>query len=471
MGIALEASQAQSIARRLEQVLVITLAGGILAFGAVYPWGYWPLAIGSQIVGFGGLFLERRFRAGASRALTVSLLMLMAAGSLQLVPLPLEWTYAISPAAAPILSGLSPAVAAQLTAVHPLSIQPSQSVLGLAMLGSFCVLAIGTSRLFALTGARHAVSSLTIVGGIIALVGLVQNATYNGKLYGFWVSQDGGSPFGPFVNRNHFAGCMLLILPLTLGAVAQRIGSSGYTGGRGMRDRLLWLASAHASKLLLLCGAAAVMSLATVVAMSRSGIGALGVTLGLIALFALRTGSPRTRWATLAFVGVLAAAVTAYVGIDAIAERFSSGEGSALAGRWGPWSDAINVAGSFPIAGTGLNTYGAAMLFLQRHVPTVHFSAAHNDYLQLLAEGGLLLALPAVACIGFFIRDVIRRFKEDRGTSTYWLRAGAVTAIVALGLQELVDFSLQIPANAALFAVVCGIALHKAPRRRSPLVA
>jgi O-antigen ligase len=134
--------------------------------------------------------------------------------------------------------------------------------------------------------------------------------------------------------------------------------------------------------------------------------------------------------------------------------------------RRAPWADAWGVAQVFPVVGTGLNTYGVAMLFFQRHNLDVHYAQAHNDYLQLLAEGGLLLALPALAIGALLVRDVRRRFVEDQGTSAYWIRAGAVASLIAIALQETVDFSLQMPGNAALFAVVCGIALHKAPAGR-----
>jgi hypothetical protein len=61
---------------------------------------------------------------------------------------------------------------------------------------------------------------------------------------------------------------------------------------------------------------------------------------------------------------------------------------------------------------------------------------------------------------------VRRRFIEETSVRTYWLRVGAVTGLTAIALQETVDFSLQIPGNAALFAVVCAIALHQAPERK-----
>jgi O-antigen ligase len=109
------------------------------------------------------------------------------------------------------------------------------------------------------------------------------------------------------------------------------------------------------------------------------------------------------------------------------------------------------------------------MLFYQQHELAKHFSAAHNDYLQLAAEGGVLLTIPAALCAGAFILAVRRRFIEDASVRTYWLRAGAVTGLTAIALQETVEFSLQMPGNAALFAVMCGIALHKGPERRAAI--
>jgi O-antigen ligase len=156
-----------------------------------------------------------------------------------------------------------------------------------------------------------------------------------------------------------------------------------------------------------------------------------------------------------------------WVGVDRLASRFSQANWTELNDRRGAWSDAIEIASKFPAAGTGLNTYGVATLFFQRHDVARHYSQAHNDFLQLAAEGGLLLVIPAALCVGFLIAGVRQRFLEEHSANTYWLRVGATTALVAIALQETVDFSLQIPANAVLFAVVCAIALHRTPSRPS----
>ena len=73
--------------------------------------------------------------------------------------------------------------------------------------------------------------------------------------------------------------------------------------------------------------------------------------------------------------------------------------------------------------------------------------------------------MPAAACLVVFIRDVRGRLRESRGSTAWWLRAGAVTALVAIALQETVEFSLQIPADALLLAAICALALHQAPSR------
>ena len=87
---------------------------------------------------------------------------------------------------------------------------------------------------------------------------------------------------------------------------------------------------------------------------------------------------------------------------------------------------------------------------------------AHNDYLELVAEGGLLLGVPILVALVLFVREVWRRFREAADdTRTYWLRAGAVTGLVAIALQEFFDFTLQMPGAAALFVVLAAIAIHR----------
>ena len=149
-------------------------------------------------------------------------------------------------------------------------------------------------------------------------------------------------------------------------------------------------------------------------------------------------------------------------GLDAVGQRFNSASWSDVGGRLSIWRDTVHIVQDFPLTGTGFNTYGVAMLGYQSDGVEERWVEAHNDYLQLAAEGGLLLGLPFVITIFFFVREVRRRVRERADDSeTYWLRAGAVTGLIAIAFQEVVDFSLQMPGNAALFAVLAAIAVHR----------
>ena len=169
------------------------------------------------------------------------------------------------------------------------------------------------------------------------------------------------------------------------------------------------------------------------------------------------------RAVAIAYLVLLVAVVVSWTGAEVIASRFAETNWSEFNNRRGAWDDAIGIASRFPVTGTGLNTYGVATLFYQEHDLVRHYAQAHNDYLQLAAEGGLLLVIPSVLSLGMLALAVRRRFLEETASGAYWLRLGAVTGLVAIALQETVEFSLQMPGNAALFAVLCAIALHRAP--------
>jgi O-antigen ligase len=401
---------------------------------------------------------------GTGNALLFAQMALAGAIALQLIPLPVAAVGALSPRTVDLLTELNPAFAAGLLAQHPVSVWPRDTWIALALYGSLVVLLIGMSRLLSLTGAQRFVESLTAFGVVLALIGIVQESVYAGAIYGLWEMDVGRMPFGPFVNRNHFAGWMAMALPLTVALLLASIARGMQGVKQGWRHKVLWASSREASQMLLIAVAVVVMALSLMLTMSRSGITAFGLSILITGWFVARAFHSRPRRAIAAAgLTLLLIVVVLCTGPELIASRFSAADWGEFNNRRGAWSDAWSVARAFPLAGTGLNTYWAAALRYQRHELDYSFAQAHSDYLQLAAEGGLLLTLPALACLIVFVRDVRRAMREQRGSTSWWLRAGAVTSLVAIACQETVEFSLQMPGNAALFAVVCAIALHRPP--------
>jgi putative inorganic carbon (HCO3(-)) transporter len=451
-----------------QALLIASLFWGAFAFGAVYPWAYWPLAggaVGVALLSFLATPAGPPLHLGP---LAFALTLFAASVALQLVPVPSEWLRVLSSRALDVVMSFDLGVRAR-TDSHALSIAPPLTATGLVLFASFSLLVAGSARLVTIRGPHALARAVAIIGVLLAMAAIIQKPLSTGKIYGFWTPETAGEPFGPFVNKNHFAGWMVMALPLTLGLLCGAI-ARGMRGVKPtMRDRLLWLSSPEANRLVLLAGASAIMTLALVLTMSRSGISATILALSLTGVLALRRLGTTTRRAiATGYLVVVVVLIAAWVGVDTIGSRFAGANWSDLNGRRGPWADAAGIASMFPLTGTGLNTYGVAMLFYQQHDLARYYSQAHNDYLQLAAEGGVLLIVPAVLCVAALGTVVWKRFKEETSTSGYWVRVGAVTGLSAIALQETVEFSLQMPGNAALFAVLCGIALHATPARHPP---
>jgi O-antigen ligase len=113
----------------------------------------------------------------------------------------------------------------------------------------------------------------------------------------------------------------------------------------------------------------------------------------------------------------------------------------------------------FGITGVGAGAYERAMLVYQPAPHETYFNHAHNEYLQLAAEGGLWLMIPATAAIVGAIVCIRKRMSEDR-TAIYWVRAGAASGMLAAAVQSTWETGLRRPANTLLFAILAAIAMH-----------
>jgi O-antigen ligase len=190
---------------------------------------------------------------------------------------------------------------------------------------------------------------------------------------------------------------------------------------------------------------------------------ALAFTLGAHAALRRQDGT-LARSLTVGALVLASIGIVVWAGTATLVARFASPDTVALGGRLPIWDRSLEILGDFWIAGSGINTYGAATLFYPEVVAGLHLREAHNDYLQLAIEGGLLLGVPLVAAVVMFATTVRRQFFSSADW-TYWIRLGAVTGILAVAVQSIVEFSLQMPGNATFFAVLCAFAIH---RRGSP---
>jgi O-antigen ligase len=301
------------------------------------------------------------------------------------------------------------------------------------------------------------------MGFVVSIIAVIQLGASPLLIYGVWRPEDASArPFGPFVNRNHMATWLLLAIPLAWGYAMTRTRARmhGQVGRvaliRALDGTTVWQA-----------GAVVTMVSTLFLSLSRSGV--VGLLAAAIAGFTFtfaRFGRIKMRWlvGVAAFVVVVATVLADPV---ALTTRFARvlEFGSERAEIW---RQTLPIVGDFTLTGTGQGTFGKAMLFYQQGDRQLLFNQAHNQYLQIAAEGGILVGLPVLGALIALAVLTVRALGRDT-TPLFWMRTGAAAGLVAVGVQSVWETGLRMPANGVLFALCAAVAVHEArgsrPRR------
>ena len=301
---------------------------------------------------------------------------------------------------------------------------------------------------------RLLVRTIAVFGFFLAIFGLTQSFTSPDKLY--WIrDMPQSQAFGPFINRHHFAGYMELALALPLGLV--------FTGAIEKEKRFIYLF------------AAGLMAVALVMTNSRGGIiSLLSELLFLVATMGLRRkrhgkGShhkhqPRIKSAAikaglaLSLVVALFGGVVLLGGEDALTRMVGSvNTDDPTTGRAHFWGVTVDIIKTHPWIGTGLGAFGVVYTGYDSRNGAYRLEQAHNDYLQVLSDGGIIGAVIALFfVVNLFRMGFTRRDSRDdfrRGVAT-----GAMAGCFAVLVHSFFDFTLHTPANALLFLVLAALA-------------
>lgn len=442
-------------------VLVTLIGAGTLAFGAVYPWAYQPLFAVAALIGVVGLW--RGGLAPELRPVALGLLLVWTVAAAQLLPVPRSVLEALSPSTPVLASTYHLALSGPATARFPVSIDPGRTTTAVLALGALGLYLLGLPSLLGGRGLRSLPRAMAAFAVPLALFAIYTRGHNNGLIYWTWQPLDGGGPdqAGPFINRNHFGGWMLMSLCLMVGWLLGQIERAPGRAARPSRP-FAWMSSSTGGGVLLMVMAVLVGAISLFWVMSRSAITGFGVA---AAIFVWRVRARRRlggrQRIVVAILGAVLMVGIAWRGPALLLQWFL--DERSLLSRVDAWRDGWDVVRAFPLLGTGLNTYDAAMLFYQKRNPGFHMAQAHNDYLQLLAEGGTLLASLAAIAAVVLARAIRRTLRAARAEARgYWVRAGAAVGLLAIAVQEIVEFSLQIPVNALLFCTLAAVALTPA---------
>jgi O-antigen ligase len=426
--------------------------GALAALGGTYPSSTVPILV-AAVVAF--LISGARVGGGEVRVLDAALVALAAGVVVQLIPLPRSVIAVASPNLEPLRAALYLDSGPDLA---PLSANAIVTRAGLATLVSALLVFWAGRHAFGRGGLRLAASAVAWAGFALVLVSFVQRTTAPRLLLWVWKPTDPeAQPFGPFVNPNHLATWLLMAASLTAGYLVshtQALGLSHSSLRLRVRD---WLSDGRG---LVLTATLLAMLVGIAVTLSRAAI--LGAVAALAVGFGLSSVDRRGR--TAGVVGVAAAvllAIAVWSNAEALVRKFDA---VTTLGRLAIWRETLPILRDFWLTGTGVGTYAPTMLQYQHSFREVHFNQAHSEYLQVAAEGGVLLGAPLAIALGAGVWLARRRLKEDRRAIS-WLRIGAAAGLTGAAVQGLFETGLRIPANGLLAALLAAIVLH---RRQDP---
>jgi len=252
---------------------------------------------------------------------------------------------------------------------------------------------------------------------------------------------------GSYFNRNHLAGLLEMSLPFAVVAAV--------TMGRDTARR------SGTFSIVCAAGGAAVLILSGILA-TRSRAALLAVSASLLVLGAGAVASLvrlRRKWLLAALPPALLAAGLLYLTPESLVRRYGAlagRENLLREGRVLLWSETLDLIAAYPLVGCGFGGYEAAFLRYKQSEPMVTDTHAHNDYLELLAEAGVIGFALCVALVVPVTVAALRKSQQPGHAETS-LALACVGSLTAILVHSFVDFNLRIPANGMVFCWVLGV--------------
>jgi O-antigen ligase len=402
---------------------------GPLAFGAVEPWSVYVMEIGAVVLCL--LWLTKQWLDGEFSVRGNPLFVPMAAFGLLI----------------------------QVQIFFHLSAYPHDTISEAMLYAAYGMLCFLSSQLLVRSSqARKLGVTLAVYGFTVAVLALLQGIASNGKLY--WVRQPrlGGWIYGPYVNHNHYAGLMEMLIPIPL-----VISFSHFV---------------HERERLTAGVAAAVMTGTVFLSGSRGGmLAVIAEFIFLTILMARQKKGSRAAVGVGVFAIVLFSLLTWLGGKELTTRVFSisTETRTEISGgvRLNIDRDSFAMFRRKPVLGWGLGTFPVVYPEFRSFYTNFFVNEAHNDYLQLLTETGIVGVAVMLWFLVALYRAAMKKISGWTSSVTGSVTLACVLGTIGILVHSFVDFNLQIPANAALFYVLCTLAasppLLQRARKRKPV--
>lgn len=440
--------------------LSVAIAYATFQAGAVAAWDWDVTLLGTSVTS-AIYFATRRQRRPLDRLSTALIAVFIGLAAFQWVPLPAALVKALSPTRWEDMAATA-AVTGTIPDWFPLSTAPYETAQYLITLTG-CLVVLLAIRAISLEERNNRwimIWPLLAIGAFQATLGFFQAYAEGG----------GGMATGTYASRDHYAGLLEMILPFAL----------LYPVSILQRDRKRHESPAlPAIKACCILAIAAVLLIGIIHSLSRMGFLA---TLASIFVCGAVTVSMRgwridyevgpvplwRRVLPAVIVALIVVAGFVFLPTDPLIARFSDlarTDDISADTRAQIWRDSVGLIKAYPIFGCGWGAYETAFLRFKTVAPMFTVDYAHNDYLQVLAEAGVLAFIAGLLFLLRLLWKTIRAATYASSFDERYLAIACIGSFIAILLHSAVDFNLYVPANSMLLAWVLGVAAVNLRRR------
>lgn len=425
-------------------MLCIAVVTTTLAFGTVHSWSLGVFQLSAAVV-----FVLWMVDAWRTRVLRVSK---------NFLQLPLLGFFALGLFQLLLTGGAIPDAAGQTSGetARAFTFDPNATRIVLVQIAALAVYFSAALAFIDTPRRLRLVARLVVVFGfVLAVYGLMQHFVNPRTI--FWVREPKqAEPFGPYINRHHFAGYMELVLAMPLG--------------------LLFAGAIERDRMLLYAFASAIMAIALVMTNSRGGMLSMVCEILFLALVAAAVRTRRRRGeepedrrtrvravatrAGLGFAMIIAvfAGVLYFGGDEALTRLLGTVDSSdPTTGRTHFWSGTVEIIKDHPLTGAGLGAFSAAYPRYDTANGNYRLEQAHNDYLQILSDGGIVGGVLGLAFVVWLFVAALKRM-QTRDKFRRGIALGALSGCAGVLVHSFFDFTLHTAANGLMFLLLAALA-------------
>ncbi|RJR31562.1 MAG: hypothetical protein C4576_31645 [Desulfobacteraceae bacterium] len=308
-----------------------------------------------------------------------------------------------------------------------------------------------------------AAMAILILGCFETIYGMSQ--TFTGSDHIWWYRKPfHGSVTGTYVNRNHFAGLMEMVMILALlyaAALSERKKTNGSPPirKRYVRARVSALLSGEQrfNKMNFVLFSGVVTGVGLIFSGSRGGmISAAAAILAAAVLFIIRKSHRRKGIIVLIALAIISI-YAGPMGAEKVLYGFDFTQKD-METRERFWQETVRMWHNYPQVGSGIGTFQYVFPKYQSSSDTKKFvESAHNDWLQFLAEAGVVGILLLLGGIAFYFFHEIKTWKRRHNAFSVCLGIAPIAVFVTMAIHSLTDFNLRVPANFLMLTAICAI--------------